>query len=108
MISKHCVNMNTDITNLALTIDLSSVRFLFVLNEHDCVIGVLSQGDIIRAMVMQVSVSAQEIMETNFYYVKSGYDEDKLRKKMVDDSLIFVPVLDKDMKLINVVEIWDL
>ena len=57
---------------------------------------------------MQAPVSAQDIMESNFYYVESGYDVDELRKKMVCNALIFVPVLNKDMKLINIVEIWDL
>ena len=45
MTLKNCVNMHTNINNLALAIDLSALRYLLVMNENDCLIGVISQGD---------------------------------------------------------------
>lgn len=104
----NCVGMRTRIVDLAMTMDLSTTRYLLVLNESQRVIGVISQGDMIRAMPIQAPITAQDIMETDFYFVEKGFDRKQLATIMIQRNLIFVPVLTEDMKLISVVEIWDL
>lgn len=104
----NCVDMRTRVVDLAMTMDLSTTRYLLVLNSTQQVVGVISQGDMIRAMPLQTPMTAQDIMETDFYFVEKGFDRDQLSTVMIQNHLVFVPVLTKDLKLISVVEIWDL
>ena len=81
---------------------------LFVLDEDNRMIGTLTDGDSRRALISGASVDTKmgEIMHRNFNYLSiTEIDDVKELKRQRDLKMKLVPVLDKDMHIVEIINL---
>lgn len=81
---------------------------LFVLDEEERMIGTLTDGDSRRALIAGALVDAGigDIMHRNFNYVSiDKIDDVKELKRQKDLKMKLVPVLDKDMHIVEIINL---
>lgn len=81
---------------------------LFVFDDEGRMIGTLTDGDSRRALVAGASVDSKigEIMHRNFNYVRAEDSDDvKELKRQKELKMKLVPVLDKDMHIVEIINL---
>ncbi len=95
----------TDTINQAIEkISLNGVRTVFVIDEKKSnLVGVISEGDIIRALVYKKKLESNvsSIMNKSFLFLKK-YDDKDAKKIFIQHQVCAIPVIDKNMKLLKV------
>ena len=106
---KYCINQDYTIKEAIEKIDLGKDRVAIVINNFGKVIGILSQGDIIRALSAGKNLYSQVIgiIQPSFLYLnrkdyKAAY---KLFKKK---KITLLPIVNEDFKLIDVLTLDDI
>lgn len=82
---------------------------LFVLDSEDRMVGTLTDGDSRRALISGASVNddLKEIMHQDFNYMRSeDADDVKEIKHQKQMNLKLVPVLDKEMHIVDVINLF--
>ena len=77
---------------------------LFVVDEAECMIGTLTDGDIRRGLIGGTSTSTpvSKIMHTDFKFVRDGQYDAKLLKDFREKQIFFIPVLDHEGRVVKV------
>lgn len=81
---------------------------LFVMDADDRMVGTLTDGDSRRALIAGASVTdkVEKIMHRNFNYMKvEDLDDVKEIKRQKELKMKLVPVLDKDMHIVEVINL---
>ena len=106
---QYCMYDSETIMNAIERIEKNSMRTIFVLNSSDKVVGVVSQGDILRAIITGSSLYVQvnKIMTTSFAYLTSR-DLDKAMVLFKTKYFSLIPILSDDFKLKDVILFTDL
>lgn len=81
---------------------------LFVLDEENRMVGTLTDGDSRRALIAGASVNdkVSKIMHRNFNYMKvEEIDNVKELKHQKEMMMKLVPVLDKDMRIVEIINL---
>lgn len=81
---------------------------LFVLDDNKRMVGTLTDGDSRRALISGASVDdkVEKIMHRNFNYMKfEAVDDVREIKRQKDLKMKLVPVLDKDMHIIEIINL---
>lgn len=81
---------------------------LFVLNNKNQIVGTLTDGDSRRALIAGASVNdlVSKIMHRNFNYMKvEDIDDVKEIKRQKEMKMKLVPVLDKDMHIVEIINL---
>ncbi len=81
---------------------------LFVLDEENRMVGTLTDGDSRRALIAGASVNdkVSKIMHRNFNYMKAEeIDDVKELKHQKEMMMKLVPVLDKDMHIVEIINL---
>jgi len=81
---------------------------LFVLDENDRMVGTLTDGDSRRALIAGASVDdkIEKVMHRDFNYMKfEDLDDVKEIKRQKDLKMKLVPVLDKDMRIVEIINL---
>lgn len=81
---------------------------LFVLDENKTMVGTLTDGDSRRALIngASVDVKVETIMHRNFKYMKlEAIDDVREIKRLKDQKMKLVPVLDKDMHIVEIINL---
>lgn len=106
---KYCIGLDYTIKEAIERIDDSKNRVVLVLDKESRVVGVLSQGDIIRALSSgkNLYTRVSSIIRSNFLYLnernmKEAY---KLFKKI---QITLMPIVDDDFHLIDVINMDDI
>lgn len=104
-----CVKKDYTILEAIDRIEAAKNRAVIVLNERDSVIGVLSQGDIIRALISGKDLRAriESLIRPNFFYIKD-YDMRRAYEIFKKFELTILPVVDDDFHLKSVITISDI
>ena len=104
-----CIKKDYTIIEAIERIDSSKNRAVIVLNENKVVIGVLSQGDIIRALIAGKDLFARidGIVRPNFLYIKEN-DIKKAYKLFCQFEITILPVVDDSFKLKSVITMKDI
>lgn len=106
---KYCVNLDYTIKEAIERIDASKNRVALVLNQHSKVVGVVSQGDIIRALSSGKTLFTRidTMIRSNFLYLNErNMDEAyKLFKKI---KITLLPIVDEDFYLKDVINMDDI
>lgn len=104
--------ISKDITLLEALSCISSVApdplVLFVLDEDKRMVGTLTDGDSRRALIAGASVNdkVEKIMHRNFNYMKvEEIDDVKEIRRQKDLKMKLVPVLDKDMHIVEIINL---
>ena len=80
-------------------------RLIFVIDQSDSLIGVISQGDLLK--ISNLSGSVNSCMEMNPVYL---FDKERSRALEVMKEYKFseIAILSEDFKILDVVNIWEL
>ncbi len=108
-IKKFCINENDTIVSAISAIEGNHQRSIFVVNAMDKVIGVLSQGDIIRSIIEGVEIYSlvSKIINSSFIYLNNK-DMEKAYHIFKTKNLSIIPILDKDFCLKDIITIFDI
>lgn len=74
------------------------------------VLGVLSEGDILRALLQGTDVHSpvQDIMRVSFQYFQEGQvDMERARKLFLEHGFGLLPIVDAEMRLVSVITMLD-
>ncbi len=105
----YCVKSSYTLHEVIEVIDANQDRVVVVLNDAEKVISVISQGDIIRALVSGISLYAQigTIVRPSFYYSKEK-DMERAYKIFKKSQITMLPVLDEDFHLVDIINLQDI
>lgn len=80
---------------------------LFITDNLERLIGTLSDGDIRRGLLNDLDVNSLAYLAANknFHYIKRGFDEDKKISDFKKKGIRFIPLVNKEMKLINILDL---
>ena len=108
-LTQYCMYESDTIMKAIERIEKNNMRTIFVLNSSDKVVGVVSQGDILRAIIngSNLYVQANKIMTTSFAYLTSK-DLNKAMKLFKTKYFSLIPILSNDFKLKDVILFTDL
>jgi CBS domain-containing protein len=108
-LTQYCIYETDTIINAIERIEKNNMRTIFVLNSSDKVVGVVSQGDILRAIITGSSLYVQvsKIMTTSFAYL-TNKDLDKAMGLFKTKYFSLIPILSDDFKLQDVILFTDL
>lgn len=105
---KHCIHLDYTIKETIERINSNNNRIAIVLNENNKVVGVISQGDIIRALSGGTGLYARIdcIVKPNFIYLKKK-DLPEAYKYFKKYKITLLPVLDEEFHLVDVITLDD-
>ena len=103
-ISKYVGNQSMSIVDAMEKIDENSKGILFIIDDSQRLVGVLSDGDIRRWILNsgEVSASVSCAMNKSPKYLKA-VEKNKALQVMSEKAITALPVLDDDMRVIDVV-----
>ena len=109
LMDQYCINENYTIHEAMAAIDSSHTRCVLVLSDEQKVVGVVSQGDIVRALVAGTSLYANisNIMNRSFIYLQEP-NIDKALKVVLKKHISLLPILDDEYHLIDVITVNDI
>ena len=101
---QYCIYHSDTILSAIERIEQNNMRTIFVLNDSDKVVGVISQGDVLRALIEGTSLYAQakKIMTASFTYLREK-DLHKAVKVFLTKYYSLIPVISEDFELIDVI-----
>lgn len=105
---KHCVYCSYTIKEVMEQFEKNHERVAIVLNEKDKVCGVLSQGDIIRALVSDISIYSMisVILNPSFLYLRSR-DMEQAYRLFRDKKITLLPIVSEKFELLDVIRLED-
>lgn len=106
---KYCLSINSSIKDSLKRMDKWSVKTLFITDEKNILIGVISAGDIRRAILneMELSVSIESIINrTPLFFVENSFGIDEVKTAMLSNKIDCIPIVDKNNCLKSVL-FWD-
>lgn len=108
-LTQYCIYETETIIDAIERIEQNNMRTIFVLNSSDKVVGVVSQGDILRAMIDGSSLYGQvnKIMTTSFAYLTSK-DLNKAIGLFKTKYFSLIPILSHNFRLKDVILFTDL
>ncbi len=103
-LNKYTIHQNELIEQAIEMIELNHSRCVIVINEFKKVVGILSEGDILRAMLKGVSIKSpiSNVMNPSFKYILQK--EDKKIVEILKKGITLIPVLNGQNELVDVVE----
>lgn len=107
--NKYCIGLDYTIKEAIERIDASKNRAVIVIDKEDKVVGVVSQGDIIRALCSgnNLYTHIDSIIKPNFFYLNNkNLDEAYRLFRKIKISLM--PVIDENFKLTDVINLDDI
>lgn len=106
---KYCIKLDYTIKEAIDRIDEGKNRAVLVIDDENRLIGVLSQGDIIRALSYGKSLYSRvdSILHSNFLYLNERDMEEAYRmfKKI---KITLLPIVDEEFRLKEVINIDDI
>lgn len=104
----YCIKQGYTIKEAIESIDQNKDRIAIVMNQNNKVIGVVSQGDIIRALTSGKNLYSrvEGIIKNDFLYLnnKNMKEAYRLFRKL---NITLLPVVDDDFNLVDVIVLED-
>lgn len=106
---KYCIRLGYTIKEAIERIDASKNRAVIVLNDDYKVVGVISQGDIIRALSAGKSLYARidPMIRLDFLYMNKR-DMEKAYVLFKKTKITLLPIIDDDFHLVNAINMDDI
>ncbi len=106
---KYCISLGYTIKEAIERIDAAKNRVILVINDEARIVGVISQGDIIRALISGKNLYTRidSIIRPDFLYLNERNMEEAyiLFKKI---KITLLPVVDKDFHITDVISMDDI
>ncbi len=81
---------------------------LFVVNDDDCMVGTLTDGDSRRALINGASIanSIEHVMQRNFNFLRKGINDDvRSIQGQKELKMRLVPILDRDNRIVEIINL---
>ena len=104
-LKKFNISDNKLIEEAIEMIELNETRCVIVHNAAEKVIGIVSEGDILRAILKGINTKSpvKQIMNINFTYLREK-DDDKIMT-LFRRGITLIPILSQDFRLMDIVEL---
>ena len=106
-LSKYTIIKNSNFKDASSAIESTKEGAVLVIDEEKRIIGLISSGDIIRALISDVNIYSKvdNYFRTNFVYV---HEDEELKKEKIEDiflnqQLSLLPIVNKQMQLKSVI-----
>ncbi len=105
---KHIVSDDYTIKEVMEHFEVNHDRVAVIINDDRKVIGIVSQGDIIRAIASGISLytSIQKIIQPSFLYLKERNME-KAYELFKKKKITLIPIVDEKFNLTGIVNLDD-
>ena len=102
---KYIVFFDEKVKNALNKLEKNKKRFLIVLNKEEKVIGTLTDGDIRRGLLNRLTLDNKinKIVNQNFKFLTLASTFDEVCELFKSERIDFLPVLDKDKRLKNII-----
>ncbi|MDE7434589.1 MAG: CBS domain-containing protein [Lachnospiraceae bacterium] len=106
---KYCISRDYTIKEAVECIEENNNRIVLVLNENKKVIGVISQGDIIRALLAGKNFYTRidDIIRSDFLYQKEK-DMEGAYKLFRKRKITLLPIVDDEFRLVDIITMDDI
>ncbi len=104
------LDMNMDISDIIYTISNSGYGIGFLLQNKN-IIGVITDGDIRRAIKLELNlkkIQLQSIINKNFKFTNPDSNLHEVKNIMQTNKIITLPVIDTDNTLVGLVQYYDI
>ncbi len=107
-IKERTINSDTNILEALKRMDRFEVKSLLIINENNIFNGILSIGDIQRAIIKNISLNSyvQTIMRPNPRFVNVESSIDFIKNEMIKFRMEFMPVINSENK-IERIHFWE-
>lgn len=104
----YCVTDNSTIKDVVDKFENNKERVVFVINDIKKIVGVVSQGDIIRFLANggEIYSEVRKIMTSSFFYI-SDYNLNRAYEVFRRKKITALPVIDNDFKLLDIITLDD-
>ena len=106
-LSRYTIIKNSNLKDASSAIESIKDRAVLVIDEEKSIIGLISSGDIIRALISDVNIYSRvdNYLRTNFVY---ALEDEKINKEKIEDiflnqQLSLLPIVNKQMQLKSVI-----
>lgn len=102
----HLILSGSSIKSALIQLDiLASDAIMFVVNEHDQLIGSLTDGDVRRGLIKGYSIDqpVDDIIQPNPKYIKKGNADIERIISYREGSFRILPIVDSENKIVNVI-----
>lgn len=91
-------------------LDRAALRIVLVTDEHERLLGTLTDGDVRRALIRQLpmSVAVEEVMNPDPYVASPTWSPERLLRVMESHQVLQLPVVDKDRRIVGLKNLHDL
>lgn len=98
------INQNSSIKDAIKAIELNHFGFVFIKNSHENILAIVTDGDIRRMILQNISLEVKVIEHANRNYVKAHQNtpREQLLKKL-DNQIKVIPILDNENRLQSIV-----
>ncbi|MFT7156550.1 MAG: dTDP-glucose pyrophosphorylase [Parvicella sp.] len=106
LFEKHLISTNSSIKDALILLDqLAADAILFVVDENRKLLGSLTDGDVRRGLLRDVSISdsVNQIIQSNPKFVRKGEVRFSEILEFRAKSFVVIPVLDSEDTIINVI-----
>ncbi len=99
------INENENIQNALLALQKNKKRFLVCVDNLNILKGVVTDGDIRRGFLKKLTINdtIDKIMTVSFEYITITTKFYEVCEKFKSDRIDFLPIVDNDMKLVNII-----
>lgn len=102
-LKKHVITINCKIIDALKIIDENKRSFLVVEDAHSKVVGILTEGDIRRSLINGISINNKIVYNRDFISINKSESFLKLFKYFKLEKINFLPILNDNMQLINII-----
>lgn len=105
---EYCVGLDYTIREVIERIEKTKNRVVVVVNKEESVVGVVSEGDIIRAMLQGNDLYSRidSIIRPNYFYLNDK-DMEKAYRLFKKYRISLLPIVDDEFRLTGVINIDD-
>lgn len=102
---KHLITINNTLRNALQQMDENRVKFLVAVNDNNHLVGTLTDGDIRRAILkgVQLDNPLTDAVCRDYTYIGNQSGLTEIIDLFQNDRLEFLPVVDEDKELCNIV-----
>ena len=104
--NNHLLLVKSTVKQALIRLDiLASDAILFIVDDEDRLIGALTDGDVRRGLIKGVTIDDEvsSIIQENPRFIKKGKENIQKIIEYRDGNFKILPVLDKDNKVVNVI-----
>ena len=102
---KYAVSAQESMLDALVKIDANKQGFVIVINQQDCVQGVLTDGDVRRAIIKGATYgdAVEEIYTKNAKILRITDGFEAVTELFKNESIKFLPIVDEQGKLVNLI-----